>query len=104
MRQNREGHSLGKELGINRYLVDTTGARNTDTIKDSYDFAYADMRNTNDIDKTAVVALLVSPVDHSHDFIETVARNTGLNVTQFTERRLAGSFLGNECLLTIRRS
>lgn len=94
MQQNKEAHALGQKTGINRYLVDVTGARNTDNIKDSYDFAYTDMRSANEIDKKARVALLVSPDDDSHDFIVTVARNAGLNVTKFTDKKLAESFLG----------
>ena len=85
MQQNLQAHALGRKLGINRYLVDVTGARNTDSVKDSYDFAYTDMSVTEGIDKTARVATLVDPDDHSHDFIETVSRNSGLNVTFFTD-------------------
>ena len=93
MRNNREAHALGQKLGITSYLVDVTEARNTDSVMDSYNFAYSDMPNAEDIDKTARVALLVNPDDTSHDFIETVARNAGLSVTKFTDRELAISFI-----------
>ncbi|MBW1814413.1 MAG: hypothetical protein JRJ39_12290 [Deltaproteobacteria bacterium] len=75
MKQNLEAHTLGGKLGINRYLVDVTESRNTDSVMESYDFAYEDMKNTEGIDLYARVALLVSPGDHSHDFIETVTTN-----------------------------
>lgn len=38
-------------------------------------------------------ALQVSPDDHSHDFIETVARNAGLSVTIFTDLQAAKAYL-----------
>jgi hypothetical protein len=96
MKQNLETHALGKKMGINRYLVDVTEARNTDSVLDSYDFAYTDMKETEDIDRNARVTVLVSPGDHSHDFIETVAKNAGLNVTIFTDPELARQYLIKE--------
>jgi hypothetical protein len=96
MKQNLEAHALGKKLGINRHLVDVTEARNTDSVAESYDFAYTDMKETEGIDIYARVATLVSPGDHSHDFIETVARNSGLNVKIFTDPDLARQFLTKE--------
>lgn len=65
------------ELGINKYLVDFTETRNTDTVLDSYEFAYKDMVG---IEGLARVATLVSPGDNSHNFIETVAINAGLKM------------------------
>ena len=83
---NRETHALGHRLGINRYLTDVTEARNTDTPLDNYDFAYKDMPDNPGIDRSARVALLVDPEDYSHDFVETVCRNAGLDVTLFRDR------------------
>ena len=93
MKQNLEAHTLGGKLGINRYLVDVKESRNTDSVMESYDFAYEDMKNTEGIDLYARVAFLVSPGDHSHDFIETVTTNSGLNVKIFTDFDLAMQFL-----------
>ncbi len=87
-----ESHALGKSLGISRYLVDLTEARNTNTTVEDYEFAYRDMK-TPEIDRMAVVAILVSPGDHSHDFTETVTRNAGLNTRLFTDRDLAIRYL-----------
>lgn len=87
-----EAHRLGKEHGINRYLEDVTGARNTDTITNNYQFAHVDM-DKETIDRTARVAIVAAPDDHSHDFVETLARNAGLNVTLFRDREQAASFL-----------
>ena len=89
MKQNLETHALGDELGISRYLVEATEAVNVDSTLENYSFAYTDMQTPTGINKAAIVALLVSPDDHSHDFIETVSRNAGLNVTIFRDRELA---------------
>lgn len=89
MKQNIEAHALGNKLGISKYLVDVTEAVNTGSIKDNYDFAYSDMISTPVVNKSARVALLASCSDHSHDFVETVSRNAGLNVTLFRHSELA---------------
>lgn len=96
MKQNLEAHAVGKKMGISRYLVDVTEARNTDSVMGNYDFAYSDMKKTEGIDIHARVAILISPGDHSHDFIETVALNAGLNVRIFTGPELAREFLTEE--------
>lgn len=90
---NLEAHALGKKLHVSRYMVDVTEARNTDTVVGNYNFAYSDMQKMEGIDKRARVATLVSPDDHSHDFIETVSRNAGLNVKIFTDADEAKQWL-----------
>lgn len=86
MQHNLEAHKMGEELGVNTYLVDLTEARNVESVISNYEFAYTDMTQTPDIDRYARVVVLVDPHDHSHDFIETVARNTGLDVTLYRDR------------------
>ncbi len=93
---NLEAHALGKQLKIRRYLVDVTEARNTDTVTGNYDFAYSDMQKMEGIDKSAKVAILVDPSDHTHDFIETVTRNAKLNVRIFTDPEQAMRFLSGD--------
>lgn len=93
MEQNLEAHALGKSLGINRYLVDVREATNTDQSVNGYEFAHVDMRKAEGIDRSAVVAMLVDPNDHSHDFVETVSRNAGLKVTLFTDLDEARQYL-----------
>jgi len=88
-----EAHALGNEMGINRYLVDATGARNIDSIIGNYDFAYSDMKKTEGIDTLARVAALVSPGDKSHDFVETVLSNAGLSLKIFTDIDMALDYL-----------
>lgn len=86
---NLKAHALGKKHNIDRYLVDVRNARNTDSIMQSYEFAYSDMQNTDGIDKSATVAAIVDPDDHSHDFLETVAKNAGIDINLFTDERKA---------------
>lgn len=55
----------------------------------TFKFAYEDIIAPPGIDKKARVAILASPEDHSHDFVETATRNAGLDVTLFRDRGLA---------------
>lgn len=84
-----EAHTLGAELGILRYLVDLTDARNVDSVTQTYKYAYEDMKTPPGFNLNARVAMLVNPEDHSHDFVETALRNAGHNVTLFRDRDLA---------------
>lgn len=86
---NLEAHKLGTIHGIHRFLMDVTDARNVESAIENYNFAYRDMKKAAEINRTARVALLVSPSDHSHDFLETVTRNAGLDVTLFRNRKQA---------------
>ena len=88
LKNDIEAHALGKKLGINRYLVDVVECINTESSAEKYKFAYEDMK-TESIDRSARVAILTHPDDHSHDFIETVIRNAGFDVTLFRDRKLA---------------
>jgi hypothetical protein len=93
-----EAHRKGIELGINKFLYDLTNATNTESNMDNYLFANTDIRNMEDIDLNTYVAMVVSPNDHSHDFIETVSRNAGLNVTLFRDYSKAVEYLKNHCV------
>ncbi|MCF7804651.1 MAG: hypothetical protein K9N46_10110 [Candidatus Marinimicrobia bacterium] len=95
MEQNMKAHALGRKEGIHRYLVDVREARNEDPVLKSYKFAHKDMLDNPTIDESAVVALLTHPDDDSHDFIETVSRNAGFNVTKFTSEKEAVDYLLN---------
>jgi hypothetical protein len=93
MQMNLEAHALGRQLQVRRYLVDVTEAKNTDAPLEDYEFAHSDMQKMEGIDKQARVATLVSPNDHSHDFMETVSKNAGLHVKIFTDPAEAKRFL-----------
>jgi hypothetical protein len=86
MKRIQEAHKLGAELMVTRHLVDLTEARSVDSITKAYKYAYEDMKT---ISSNACVAMLVSPEDHSHDFVETVLRNAGHDVTLFRDREAA---------------
>jgi hypothetical protein len=95
MQYNLEAHKMGREQGIRKYLVDLTNARNTETVLNNYQFAYADMKHTEGIDISAIVATVVNPEDHSHDFIETAFKNSGLNLTLFRDKQKAIDYLNS---------
>lgn len=88
-----EAHALGKETGIHRYLMDLREARNTDRIFDQYEFVREDLPRIEDFNRAAVVAALVAPNDHSHDFVETATRNAGLLIKLFTDLDTAIAYL-----------
>lgn len=85
---NLEIHALGKELGIDRFLLDFTECRNTDTVLRNYKYVHDDMQNPG-INQAACTAMLVSSNDHSHDFIEALFRSSGADVTLFYDREQA---------------
>ena len=93
---NLKTHALGRELGINRYLVDVTKSRNVDPAPNDYNFAHTKMKSNPSIDPSARVATLITPGDRSHNFIETVSRQSGLDVTIFTDRFKAIEHLTRE--------
>ena len=95
MEQIIKAHSLGKKLGINKFLVDMTESRNTESVIDNYKFAYEDM-TTSDIDPSARVATVISPDDNSHDFVVTAMMNAGLNIALFNDIESAKKFLKGE--------
>jgi len=93
MQYTTESHKLGNELGIMRFLVDLRKATNVQMVGDNYHFVNKDIAKAPAVDRRAKVAFLVSKEDHSHDFIETVLRNSGHNVTLFRDKDEALSHL-----------
>lgn len=85
---NLEAHALGKELGIDHFLLDFTECKNTDTVLRNYKYVYDDMKNPG-INQAARTAMLVSPTDHTHDFIESLFKDAGADFTLFHDRELA---------------
>ncbi len=78
-----QSHLLAREMGIKKFFIDLRDAVNTQSVIENYDFANFDLNETSVIDRRAKVAMLVSPDDHSHDFVEAVARSNGHNVRLF---------------------
>lgn len=89
---NLEAVEIGERHGIHRYLFDARGARNVEPPSGNFAFANEDL-NTLRVDRTNRVAMLVDVDDHSHDFVETVARNSGHPVTIFRDLGVALEFL-----------
>lgn len=88
-----ETHTLGREMGIRNVLVDVTNARNIDSAMGTHKFAYSDMKTTEGVERLARVAGLISPGDHSHDFVETASSNAGMFLKLFTDRDKAIAYL-----------
>lgn len=84
--QNIAANELGKQLGIDRFLIDLLDAHYTGTPVEHYKYAYEEVKAEPAINLAARVALLVNADDHSHDFVETVARNNGMNLTLFRDK------------------
>jgi hypothetical protein len=92
LKYNLEAHALGREKGLSRFLLDFTECHNTDTVLRNFKYVYDDMKDPGII-QTAGTALLVSPTDHSHDFIEALFRDAGADFTLFHDRALAVAHL-----------
>lgn len=80
-----ESYKLGKRLGITKYFVDLRNSRNIQKVGDKYHLVNQDLINVPEINKGAKVSCIVNPDDHSHDFIETLMRNSGFNFTIFRD-------------------
>lgn len=83
---------LGKDRNIKSFLFDVRGYPNIEKPHKTYEYTYKDMDALN-LDRAARVAILASPDDTSHNFIETINRNAGYNVRVFTEEDAAITWL-----------
>jgi len=88
LKYNLEAHAMGREQGLERFLLDFTECHNTDTVLRNFKYVHDDMQDPG-ILQTACTSLLVSPTDHSHDFIEALFRDAGADFTLFHDRALA---------------
>jgi hypothetical protein len=77
-----EAMHLGMKNNLNTFLYDMRNSRNKETINANYIFAKQDLKRLEP-NPTNKIAMLTSPDDKSHDFIETVLRNAGYNVRLF---------------------
>lgn len=87
-----DASSYGAKNDLKRYLFDVREARNVASTLLNYQYAHKEMADMK-LDKTARSAILVSPADKSHDFIETLSRNAGYNVRLFTDEAAAIAWL-----------
>lgn len=90
-----EGHTLGNHLNIQRYLIDVTNASNAEAVLDSCQFAYRKMQPVNEIDKSAVVAVVAKPYDHADGVHGTTFITSDLNVALFCDIDVALQHLLN---------
>lgn len=89
---SKEVIPLSKEHDISSLLFDVRTAPNVETVLSNYEWAYSDMPASG-ADRRVRRALLVAPDDHSHDFVETVARNAGYNMRIFRDEDEAIAWL-----------
>lgn len=86
----KEVINLEKETGINRILVDTTQQTEMPSVMTLYNFANELPRNI----RFAIVVSEGQDTKEDQDFFETVARNRGFSVREFTNRTDAIHWLG----------
>lgn len=86
-------NKMGQALGIDKYLMDVTESRNVASAFENYQLAYQDIPNIPNIERSACMAILVSPHDSSHGFLEVASRNSGLNMNLFRDRAEAVNYL-----------
>ena len=87
--QNMEAQALGKQMGIDRFFVDMVESRYEGGPIAHYEFANSRKLSPDQYNRYARVAILVQEDDHSHDFVETVSRNAGFDITIFRDREEA---------------
>lgn len=88
----REASALGKRMGISRYLFDSRGAPNVESVLPNYDFAYKGLESFG-FPRHSRSALLTDPDDMSHDFMETLFLNAGYEVRLFRDEAEAIAWL-----------
>ena len=79
--------------GVSRFLIDTRKKRFVGGALDLYTFA-RDTLPKERFDRAWKVALVTSPDDKSHDFLETVSLNVGYQVMVFKDYDDARAWLG----------
>ncbi|MCZ7557209.1 MAG: STAS/SEC14 domain-containing protein [Bacteroidia bacterium] len=84
--------ALADQHGLKRFLFDLRGARNVESTIQNYQYAYTDMPRF-ELDRLSRAAIIRDVDDHSHDFIELVARNAGYNVRIFVSEDTAIAWL-----------
>jgi hypothetical protein len=87
-----EAVTLAKSRDIWQYFVDVSGVPNFAAPFDQYRLAYQDMARLG-LGRRSRFAVVHSPGDQSHDFIETVMRNAGYQCRLFEDRLSALNWL-----------
>lgn len=90
-----EATHLGKKHNINLFFYDLRNSINRETVNANYIYAKQEVQKIEP-DYANKIAMLVSPNDKSHDFVETVLRNAGHNVLIFHDKQKALDWLLEE--------
>lgn len=80
---------VGSELGISCYLTDVTEARNVERAMENVRFTEENRYPAEEGEAGPCTAVLVDPIDHSHDFYVAYARRSGIDITIFRDRNSA---------------
>lgn len=83
---------LNRNASIDRFLFDVRDARNVSDEIDNYNFASRDLADI-ELQVNARSAILVTPGDTSHDFIEQVLRRAGYRARIFDNAAAAIAWL-----------
>jgi hypothetical protein len=81
---SQEAIQLARLHTASKFLHDVRGYENKDSVIKNYTYAYKTAAAIGYQNKDAI-AILHDRDDHSHDFMETVARNAGFTLKLFTE-------------------
>lgn len=90
-----EATHLARKNNINLFLYDLRNSINRESVNSNYIFAKQDI-NRIQPDYANKIAMLASPNDQSHNFVETVLRNAGHNVLLFRDKEKALEWLLEE--------
>ena len=92
-------YKLANEMGIKNFLIDLVNCRFVGSTIEQYEYASSEVPESGFVNRGDKFAFLVHPDDHSHDFVETVSRNSGFDVTLFRDREKAiNHLLGKDIL------
>lgn len=87
-----EAMHLARKKNLNLFLYDLRNSINRESVNSNYIFAKQDVIRIQP-DYSNKIAMLTSPNDKSHNFVETVLRNVGHNVLLFTDKEKALEWL-----------
>lgn len=85
--------ALGRDLGIQCFLVNATKSPNVSGVYDNVRFTLGDVPAVPPPDLRARTAVLIDPADHSHDFYVAFAQSQGLDIALFWDRENAIEWL-----------
>ncbi len=94
--RQRAMRAFAAERCVTRFLLDSRGHRYLEGPLSLYKFA-REILPEEGFDYRWKVALVATPGDYSHDFVETACRNAGQTVTVFKDYGEAEAWLSGRC-------